>query len=152
MKISYVDESGAQSFVYDYNGNVIGVGSMEGERYFVLPYVVDGVYVEQYHDLRTTLLKNFLRKHSAQLIFTNHAGVYAYLYKQNKKKVLIVVNSTEEDLPTTDLELNNLSFTNLYTINRKNGKKCKVKYERDGNIVRIKSENMHLSTQTFIFT
>lgn len=152
VKIAYADEKGAQSFVYDYLGNKVGVGAMEGERYFVIPYIIDGVYVEQYHDLRTTLLKNFLRKCSAQLLLTNHAGVYAYLYKQNKRKVLVVVNSTEEDFATTNLEFSNISFNHLYTINRKNGKKSKVKYEQDGNIVRIKSENTHLTTQTFILT
>ena len=150
VKIDYQNEAGAQSFVYDYLGNKIGVGAMDGGKYFVIPYVIDGVHFEQYHDLRVQLLKAFLRKSEATLVFTNHAGVYAYLYQQKAKKVLIVVNSTEEDFQTTDLELQNVEFTKLFAINRKNGKKQSVAFEKRGDTVCIQTQNAHLTTQTFI--
>ena len=150
VKIDYQNEAGAQSFVYDYLGNKIGVGAMDGGKYFVIPYVIDGVHFEQYHDLRVQLLKRFLRKSEATLVFTNHAGVYAYLYQQKAKKVLIVVNSTEEDFQTTDLELQNVEFTKLFAIDRKNGKKQSVAFEKRGDTVCIQTQNTHLTTQTFI--
>lgn len=150
VKIDYQNEAGAQSFVYDYLGNKIGVGAMDGGKYFVIPYVIDGVHFEQYHDLRVQLLKAFLRKSEATLVFTNHAGVYAYLYQQKAKKVLIVVNSTEEDFQTTDLELQNVEFTKLFAIDRKNGKKQSVAFEKRGDTVCIQTQNAHLTTQTFI--
>lgn len=150
VKISYKDESGAQSFVYDYLDNKIGVGDMDGGNYFVIPYVINGMYFEQYHDLRTTLLKTFLRKSGVELVLTNHAGVYVYLYKQHNKKVLIVVNSTEEDFEKTELEMQNIDFSRMYTISRKSGKRIVKKYERHGNMVYIKNKNSHLTTQVFI--
>ena len=152
VKLTYADESGARSFVYDYLGNVIGVGAMDGGNYFVIPYVLNGMYLEQYHDLRTTLLKDFLRKCDTELVYTHHAGVYAYLYQQKKRKILIVVNSTEEDFDTTELELQNVSFTKIRAVSRKSGRKLPVRYERKGNSVSIQSKNGHLSTQTFILT
>ncbi|MBQ7770457.1 MAG: hypothetical protein IJ373_04650, partial [Clostridia bacterium] len=83
---------------------------------------------------------------------THHAGVYAYLYQQKKRKILIVVNSTEEDFDTTELELQNVSFTKIRAVSRKSGRKLPVRYERKGNSVSIQSKNGHLSTQTFILT
>ena len=152
VRISYASEEGAQSFLYDCTGNKMGVGMMEGERYFVFPYVVDGFYIEQYHDLRTTLLRNFIRKCSATVVMTNHAGVYAYLYQQKNKKILIVVNSTVEDFKTTNLEMQNLEFSKIYEINRKTGRRKAVKFEKTENGVCIQRENVHLTTQTFILT
>lgn len=150
VKIDYENESGAQSFVYDYLGNKIGVGDMDGGNYFVIPYVINGMYFEQYHDLRTTLLKTFLRKTAVELVFTNHAGVYAYLYKQRNKKVLIVVNSTEENFATTEIELQNVEFSQMYAISRISGKKLAVKYELSDNKLIMPVKNAHLTTQTFI--
>lgn len=150
VNIQYRNEDGAQSYVYDYLGNKLGVGDMDGGNYFVIPYVINGMYFEQYHDLRTTLLKSFLKKAPVELIFTNHAGVYAYLYKQTTKNILIVVNSTEEDFDTTELEFRNISFTKLYAISRTSGRKVQVKHETVGNKVSIKIKNFHLTTQTFI--
>ena len=150
VKIDYQDEAGAQSFVYDYLGNKIGVGAMDGGNYFVIPYVINGVYFEQYHDLRVNLLKAFLRKSGISLVFTNYEGVYAYLYQQKSRKILIVVNSTVEDFQTTDLEFQNVEFTKIFAISRENGKKQPVCFERTGNSVCIRTENAHLTTQTFI--
>ena len=150
VKINYENESGAQSFVYDYLGNKIGVGDMDGGRFFVIPYVIDGVYMEQYHDLRTTLLKRFLQKSGAELIFTNHAGVYAYLYQEKRKKVLIVVNSTEQDFDVTELELQKVGVSNIFTIDRTTGRKKRVKFEQQGDKTVIHTANKHLTTQTFL--
>ena len=150
VKISYKDESGAQSFVYDYLDNKIGVGDMDGGNYFVIPYVINGMYFEQYPDLRTTLLKTFLRKSGVELVLTNHAGVYVYLYKQHNKKVLIIINSTEEDFEATELELQNVKFTQIYAINRKSGGRRYVKYERQGHKLIIKTRNEHLTSQTLL--
>ena len=150
VKIDYTNESGAQSFVYDYLGNKNGVGDLDGGNYFVIPYVINGMYLEQYHDLRTTLLKRFLRKSGVELIFTEHAGVYAYLYKQKTKKVLIVVNSTEEDFDTTELVLQNIQVSDIFAIDRSSGKKTRVAYEKSGDKIVMQTKNGHLTTQTFL--
>ena len=150
VKIAYDNEQGAQSFVYDYNGKQIGVGDMDGGNFFVIPYVIDTMYMEQYHDLRTELLKTFLRKTQAKLVLTNHAGVCAYLYQQKTKKVLIVVNSTEEDFDRTVLELQGIHPTKIYAIHRKNGRKLRVSYKKQGATVEINTKNTHLTTQTFV--
>ncbi len=150
VSIAYDDEQYAQSFVYDYIGNKVGVGAYNNGRCFVVPYVVNNVYFEQYHDLRTTLLKRFLCGAQSQLVYTNHAGVYAYLYNQSKRKVLIVVNSTEEDFSQTTLQLQNIEFSSLWRIDRKNGTKRKAAYQMQDGICTIAQLNEHLTTQTFI--
>lgn len=150
VSITYNDEQYAQSFVSDYLGNKVGIGAYNNGRCFVIPYVVNNVYFEQYHDLRTTLLKRFLRGTQSQLVYTNHAGVYAYLYNQPKRKVLIVVNSTEEDFSQTTLQLQNIEFSALWRIDRKNGTKRKTAYQMQDGVCTIVQPNEHLTTQTFI--
>ena len=150
VRIDYEKEDGAQSFVYDYLGNKIGVGDMDGGNYFVIPYVINGTYFEQYHDLRTTLLKNFLKKTQVPLVWTDHAGVYAYLYEQRGKKVLVVVNSTEEDFDSTDLWLQGWNAGKIFTIDRKSGKKRRVRFEEENGKTTIFTKNGHLTTQTFL--
>lgn len=150
VKIDYLDEKGAQSFVYDYLGNKIGAGAMNGGKYFVIPYVVNKVLYEQYHDLRTTLLKDFLHRTGAPLVYTHHAGVYAYLYVQKTRKILIVVNSTEEDFVQTDLRLQNVAFSKLQTVDRQSGKLRSVPFTLEGSRLRIEQENTHLTTSTYV--
>lgn len=150
VKIDYKTQENAQSFVYDYLGNKMGVGDVNGGNYFVIPYIINGMHIEQYNDLRTTLLRRFLQGTGVRLVSTNYAGVYAYLYRQNKKCVLIVVNSTESDFDTTNLEIQNLQFTKMYAIHRKNGRKVPVKFDKKGNEYTLKAKNEHLTTQTFI--
>lgn len=150
VRINYKDESGAKSYVYDYLGNKMGVGIMQGENYYVIPYIMNNMHLEQYHDLRTTLLKRFIIKANTSVVLTNHAGVYAFLYKQKRRRVLIVVNSTEEDFSETNLELCNVEFTKIYKLSRKSGRKTLAKFEQKGSQIEIKAKNEHLSTQTFI--
>ena len=83
-------------------------------------------------------------------MFTNHAGVYAYLYEQKKRKVLIVVNSTEEDFDVTSLEMKNIEFSKVYKISRRSGRKVAVKHTKSGDKVDISTKNDHLTTQTFV--
>lgn len=150
VNITYNNEQGAQSFVYDYLGNKLGVGDMDGGNFFVIPYVINDMHLEQYHDLRTELLKTFLRKSQTELVLTNHAGVYAYLYRQKTKKVLIVVNSTEEDFDHTVLELQGIKPSKVYKIQRKSGRKVPVRFEMQGNTLVLPTKNEHLTTQTFV--
>ena len=152
VDITYTDESGAQSYVYDYLGNRLGVGDMDGGNYFVIPYILDGFFVEQYNALRVCLLKDFLRRRNTQFVCTNHAGVYAYVYKQGRRRVLIVVNATEEDFDCTELEIHGIDVKRVQAIDRKKGRKATARFERDGAILRIQTKNEHLATQTFLLS
>ena len=73
-----------------------------------------------------------------------------FMYKQKSKKVLIIVNSTEEDFATTDLRLHNLQFSKIVAIDRKSGKRKRVSYTQQGDKTVISTPNQHLTTQTFI--
>lgn len=84
------------------------------------------------------------------MVYTNHSGVCAYLFKKKNKYILIVVNSTEEDFITTDLRLQNITFNKILYLDRKTGKKRSAKYIRSADNLTIKLPNEHLTTQTFI--
>ena len=71
-------------------------------------------------------------------------------YQQKGRKILVVVNSTEEDFERVRLECLNVEFSQIKAIDRRSGKRTLVPYERKGDIVEIKQENVHLTTQTFL--
>lgn len=150
VSITYDNPQYAQSYVYDYLGNKVGVGIYNNGKCYVVPYVINKVCLEQYNNLRTTLLQRFLQGTDERLVYTNHAGVYAYLYDQSSRKVLIVVNSTEEDFSQTTLKLQNINFTSLWRIDKTSGKKRKTAYQMQDGVCTIAQPNEHLSTQTFI--
>lgn len=150
VSITYDNPQYAQSYVYDYLGNEVGVGIYNNGKCYVVPYVINKVCLEQYNNLRTTLLQRFLQGTDERLVYTNHAGVYAYLYDQSSRKVLIVVNSTEEDFSQTTLKLQNIKFTSLWRIDKTSGKKRKTAYQMQDGVCTIAHPNEHLSTQTFI--
>lgn len=152
VKIDYKDESGAKSYVYDYLGNKVGVGAMDGGNYFVIPFVISEILHDQHHDLRTTLLKRFLLKTGTEFVLTNHSGVYAYLYKQKHKTIVIVVNSTEQDFEKTSLQFSGVEFSKIVTVGRKSGKKRSVNFETKDGVTVIDCKNERLTTQTFILT
>ena len=152
VNIEYDKKVEEKSFVYDYLGNKFGIGDVDGGNFFVIPYVINERHLEQYNTLRTTLLKDFIKKTENQIILTNYAGVYAYLFKKRNKDILIVVNSTEMDFDTTNLEIRNIDFNKVSCISRKTGKKRPVKFTKSGNDYKFMTKCEHLTTQTFILS
>ena len=149
--VSVAYENGTvRSYVCNPVGERVGTGIFDGGNFLVLPYRMNAIRDEHYNDLRTTLLKDWLRGGQSPLVLTNHAGVYAYLFRQNKRYVLMTVNSTEEDFDTTDLELIGIDVSKIRRIDRKTGKIVRTAFEREGRCLRIKNKNEHLSTNTFL--
>ncbi len=150
VKIDYENSDGVKSFVYDYLGNVMGVGDKLGKNHFVIPYVINGLYYEQYNALRVELLKSAIKNCGKEFVITNHLGVYAYKYKQKNKTVIIVVNSTEEDFESVELKINGFEFKEIFAVSKTTGRRKKVKFTKRGGKLEITVKNERLSTQTFI--
>ncbi len=141
------------SKVYDYRMQAVGYGYTAGERFLVVPYIIkDEILLEQFHDLRTTIVRNWLKTTGAELLFTNHAGVYAYRYKRENDSIVIVVNSTEENFQTVDLELCNIPVQKISRVDKKSGKVKKTAFTRSEKGVKIKVPMKYLSTHTFIIS
>jgi len=152
VDIKYSEKVTPVSRVYDYNCEEFGLGDVIAGNAFIIPYVISHpYYFEQYNDLRTHLLKEFLRKTDEKLVLTNHSGVYSYVYREKRRTVVILVNSTETDFKEIELELVNTAFKNCRRIHKKTGGKYKTEMEKRGGRYVIKTELGHLSTQTLIF-
>lgn len=150
VKIDYIDEDGVQSFVYDYLGNKIGAGATCVRGCFVIPYVVDGLKYEQYNDLRTSLLRAFLRQTGVRLVCSVHAGVYVYLYEQRGRRIVLVVNSTEENFEELEIELWGFPFTSVQVVDRTDGRLTSAPFRFDGNKLCVACKNEHLTTSTIV--
>ena len=153
VNVEYGDGVKPLSKLYDCLQREVGVGYAEGENFLVVPYVFkDGILLEQFNDLRTSLLRAWLRKSGKKLVLTNHAGVYAYRYERAGQSVLILVNSTEENFETVDLELCNFAVEKVLRIDRKCGRRKNTPFERTEKGICVKVPFAYLSTQTLILS
>lgn len=151
VKIRYDSNVRVQSSVYDFLGNKVGPGDVEIKNIFVIPYIIREILYEQYNDLRTTLLKNFLAEHAREkLVLTDHAGVYAFLYQQEEEERLILVNSTEENFAAVNLRFYHMTPTQIFHIDHESGERVETFFERNGDEYRISVAFPYLSTHTFL--
>ena len=151
VEIDYEDGVNAKSYVYDYHGNVMGYGDVEGENFFVIPYMHTGILHEQYNDLRTSLLRDFVcRKAKATVVNTQFSGVYSYLYNRDDDKVLILVNTTVGGFHSIKFRLLNMDVQEICVVDRMMGELRKASFERCGDIITVFEKFEYLSTQTLL--
>ena len=153
VEIEYENEDDvvAKSYVYDYLGNVMGYGDVEGENFFVIPYIHTEILHEQYNDLRTSMLRDFVRrKAKTPMVNTGYSGVYAYLYARNQEKDLILVNTTVEGFDTITFQMDNFAIHKISVVDRETGEVRKADFAVDGNQVTVFEPFEYLSTQMLI--
>ena len=149
VKIDYLAGT-EKSFLCNAMGQRVGTGIMTKGKFLVIPFHLNRIYSEQYNDLRTTIIKDWIKEKNVSLIFTNYPGIYAYLFRQKSRDVLVVVNSTEEDFESTNLEFINITCAKIKKIDRITGEILPVDYFVEQGMVKIQEKNSHLSTQTFL--
>ena len=105
VKITYSNKPKVLTDLYTYRAEPFGNGIVEGDGFYIVPFIMGlGTLFEQYNDMRTTLLRSFVKRAGKRGVMTDRAGVYAYLYEREEGNVLILVNSTEEDIESVELE------------------------------------------------
>ena len=151
VEIDYEDSVVAKSYVYDYHGNVMGYGDAEGNNFLVIPYIMDEILYEQWNDLRTSMVRNFVyKKTKTPIVSTERSGVNAYLYATNEKKVLILVNTTVGGFSVIKFKFVGWNFKKISLVDKKTGEVRKVDFTMNGDEVTIFEPFEYLSTQTLI--
>ncbi len=151
VEIEYDENVVAKSYVYDYHGNVMGYGDAEGENFLVIPYIIDEILYEQWNDLRTSMVRNFVYKTTKNpIVSTEYSGVYAYLYATNAKKAVILVNTTVGNFTEIKFKAIGLEVKGISLIDKNTGALRKANFAVNGDEIVVFEPFEYLSTQTLI--
>ena len=153
VEIDYEEDVIACSYVYDYHGKVMGYGAAESNNFFVVPYLYTRILHEQYNDLRTSILRDFVhKKANGTIVSTQRSCVYAYVYDLGKQKAVMLVNTTVGNLPSIQFKGINLDVKEIYVLDKTTGEKRKAAHEQCGNEITVFEEFEYLSTQTLLIS
>ena len=151
VEIEYEDDVIAKSYVYDYYGNVMGYGDADGGSFFVIPYIHDEILYEQYNDLRTSMLRDFVcKKAKTPIVSTGENGVFAYLYARNAEKALMIVNTTVENFETIQFNVYGMQVNEVSVVDKQTGEVRKASFALNGNTLTVFEPFEYLSTQTLL--
>lgn len=92
-----------------------------------------------------TIAKNY----KGEYIKTNHQAIYPYLYKQDDRRVLILVNANVDNYKDICFEANGFDFKSIQMINR-DGSTSNVEFTKENNKVTINKPLEYMSTLTFL--
>lgn len=148
VKIEYEEEPKILSHLYDNESYQCGIGEVISRGHFITPFVFNSFLIEQFNPLRRTLLTDYVKDICDSVIVTNYEGVCAYYSKRNGKNVLILVNSTLNELKNVEF-FSKIKISNIYEIKR-NGKAFKIDFiQKNGDII-IKEKFKALTSKTFM--
>ena len=150
VKVAYCEKVSALSEVYDYQNALVGYGDVYENNFLLIPFVINTLCLEQFHDLRTTLLRMVVLKETECMVSTNYAGLYAYLYKRETENVLILVNSTVSDLTNVALDIKGISCQEISIIERENGNCRKLTFEKKDDKVILPDCIKEITTCTLV--
>ena len=151
VKIEYEKNVKILTGLYDPFLKRTGNGFAVGKNFCVYPYMLkDPSQTDFFVTLRRYLLeKGLLKRSEKPLAYSLCDAVYTYLYEQDEHFVLMVVNANYNDFASIELELENVPFSSIESL-EKNGQIKNVPYSKKGNKVRIKKKLPYLSTATFL--
>lgn len=136
-KINYTSEVNALSDVYDYKDRHVGIGGVYEKNFLLIPFVINDLYREQFNELRAVPLRQIALKQTNPTVCTGRSGIYAYHFKKKNKSVIILVNSTLDDLEQISLEVNGLDFVELRVLSRTSGRSNKCAFTKCGSTVTV---------------
>ena len=118
------------SKLYDERGNVIGNGMIAGKNFFYIPYIICGKQYELFTRMRVRILTDRFLEVAKKIVRTDECGIAPYLYEQQDKYVLLLINSTVDNFSHVELNLN-FDFMKAEYVGR-NGKRQNAVYKKCG--------------------
>lgn len=158
-KVEYENDADVKMMTEVFNnvGDFFGNGIAKIKNGMVLPFLYESIYsgfvrvhYELFNYLRTETIKKLIRETSYQGVITDTLGLHCMRYKNEDIEVLMVVNSTVENVEKLNLEMLNMSVRHIYVIDRITGEKKEVSFEKLGNIYKLHLGVEYLSMQVLI--
>lgn len=149
--VSYRDDSDVcvRSYVRSCYGEITANGFAEGKNFLVIPYMVDDKHVNHFCELRRTLIKEFVLKHTEGVICTDSAGIYPYLYAEEHRTHVMLTNASLDDLDSIKLDANGLKIEQISEICH-DGCIRRVPFELENGKITVKALLPHLSCVSLI--
>lgn len=149
VKVEYEGDVTVYSKTYNAEREEFGLCGVSGKNFVVIPFVLEGVLLDQFHPLRRQILCTEIKKHASPIVNTNVFAVRPYLYRFGEDYALMLVNGTVGNLAEIVLSVVGIDFTKIDMVNR-NGKRENVPFQRTGDSVTIFAPLEYLSTATFV--
>jgi hypothetical protein len=151
VKIEYSGDFDILTGLYDPFMKRTGNGFAIGENFCVYPYIlIDPSQTDFFVTLRRHLLeKALLGKTNNPLAYSHNDAVYCYLYKQEGRFVLLLVNANYNDFEEVKLTIENVPFKVIKNID-KNGNISDATYSKEGNEITIHKPLPYLSSISFL--
>ena len=150
VKIEYDGSVTNLSDTYENTGKYFGNGIVRGENFLLNPYVMNFFQGEQFNSLRVGILKNELKRLGRELVMSGNTGVHCYRFEGEYGNIVIVVNATVQSFDQTCLTVTGPAVREVYAVNRETGKTEKVPFEKEGDLLKVHTPLLSLSTATIL--
>lgn len=149
LNIQYSREVNALSEVYDKHGARVGIGSVLEDRFAVVPYNLEFAAYEHYNAVRRSILHRMIEERANTFILSESSCVYPYLYRENNRSVVILVNTLLKDMHRIRLHIKGVDFCSIKKLD-KTGEQRFVNFVYEDGVLTIDEPIPHLSTVTMI--
>ncbi|MBQ8885865.1 MAG: hypothetical protein IJY62_05820 [Clostridia bacterium] len=149
LKIDYSREVNVLSDVYDNHNRHVGKGSVLETGFAVIPYYMEAAPYEHYNEVRRRIVFKMLKERAKTYVLTQSSCVYPYLFKEENRCVVMLVNTMFKPLDKMCLELKGVAFKQVEIVG-KDGMIRPVAFAFDGKTLEIKEPLGHMSTATII--
>ena len=151
VKMTYSTPHRVLTKIFTFGGEYFGDGIVEGENFYLIPFRMGmSTLWEQYNELRTLLLEDYVRRGARNCVLTGIPGVYAYLYGEGDERVLFLVNPTEESFEDVRVETIGFRIESAMAVDRESGELSSVDILREGNATRFRLPFPTLTTAAFV--
>lgn len=149
VEVEYDNTVQAQTHVYNQNRKRLAPAFVSGTGFAVTPYCLTQQLGMQFCDLRRYFVTETIAAHTQRYAFCDIPGVSPYLYEQEDRSVLILLNGNVDTYPEIPLRLGGVSFTKVSVLN-KQGDVVSVPFKLQGDFVVVKMELEYLSSTILI--
>lgn len=149
LKITYDGEVKTQTYVCNENMERLAPAVVTGNGFMVWPYILVDKHAKQFMDLRRYFMLKAISEHTEDYIICDIFGVSPYYYKEENKKVIMLLNGNMDDYDEIPLHVGKLSVNGIKLINKK-GEEEKVEFERDKERLVVKTPLEGMSSVVLI--
>jgi hypothetical protein len=149
VEVEYADDVDVKTEVYGYRMERLAPAIVTGERFAVIPYIINDTLLSQYCTLRRYFLLETVAAQQAPVAISLEEGVSPYLYLDGNKKTLLLTNGNVDTFEEIKLRLPRVDFTRIERLGR-DGKCYPVSFTREGDCVTVQTEIEYLSSTVLL--
>lgn len=149
-KIEYDGEVTVHTVVKNQYMETLAPAVTSGENFVVWPYSLASKRPKQFCDLRRYHFLKLAAEHTENYAICDVFGISPYLFKEEDKNVVILVNCNLDDYESVPLHLGGVAFEKVYEIGR-DGEWIPLDFAKNGNAVEVFTPFEEMSSKTLIF-